>query len=71
MRIGVYKVDEYKITMGIEPTNDYIKAKKDIMQAMESIQKLPPIEQRRLAEEIMGSAQVEMLYEVFRRYWRS
>lgn len=34
-------MDNYRVTVGVEPTNDYEKAKQDVMQAMISIRKLP------------------------------
>ena len=30
-------MDHYRVTIGVEPTNDYDKAKQDVMQAMISI----------------------------------
>ena len=33
-------MEEYKLTLGMEPTDDYKKAKQDLIQAMRSIQKL-------------------------------
>ena len=63
-------MNDYKITMGIEPTNDYMKAKQDILQAMESVQKLSPIERQRLAEELLGTTQFMVLNQMFHQYWR-
>lgn len=45
-------MEEYKITFGAEPTDEYIEAKKDFIKAMSSIQKLTPQEQQALAKEI-------------------
>lgn len=70
MRIGVCKMDECRITIGIEPTNDYMKAKQDVLQAMESIQKLSPIERQRLAEELLGTTQFMVLSQMFHQHWR-
>lgn len=47
-----------RVTVGVEPTNDYDKAKQDVMQAWASISKLPDHQQRRLAEELLGAANV-------------
>ena len=63
-------MDEYKITMSIVPTNDYMKAKQDILQAIMSIQKLSPTEQQRLAEELLGTTQFMVLNQMFHQYWR-
>ena len=35
-------MEEYKLTLGMEPTDDYKKAKQDLIQAMRSIQKIIP-----------------------------
>jgi len=54
-------MDDYRVTVGIEPTNDYNKVKQDILQAINSIRKLPPQQQRLLAEELVGAANVATL----------
>ena len=58
-------MDNYRITVGIEPINDYDKAKQDLMQALVSIRKLPPQQQRMLAEELVGVANVATLLTIF------
>ena len=58
---------EYKLTLGIEPTDDYKKAKQDLLQAMQSIQKLPPQQQQLLAEEFVGTENVAVFQEWFRQ----
>lgn len=58
-------MDNYRMTVGIEPTNDYDKAKQDVMQAMLSVRKLPPQQQRMLAEELVGTANVTALMNIF------
>ena len=58
-------MDNYRVTVGIEPTNDYDKAKQDIMQALISIRKLPPQQQQMLAEELVGAANVATLLTIF------
>ena len=58
-------MDNYRVTVEIEPTNDYDKAKQDIIQAMTSIRKLPPQQQQRLAEELFGAANVAALIKIF------
>lgn len=57
-------MDDYRITVGIRPTNDYDKAKQDVLQAMESIRKLPPPQQRMLAEELVGTGNVAVLLNI-------
>lgn len=58
-------MDNYRMTVGIEPTNDYEKAKQDVMHAMVSVRKLPPQQQRMLAEEMVGTANVAALMNIF------
>lgn len=41
-------MEEYKLTLEMEPTDDYKKAKQDLIQAMRSIQKLSPQQQQML-----------------------
>lgn len=63
-------MNEYKVTLGIEPTNDYEKAKQDLIQAMQSIQKLSPLQQQMLAKEFFEATSVMALLEIFQQYWR-
>ena len=53
---------DYKITLGIEPTAEYKKAKQDIIQALFSVQKLSPQQQKDLATELFGAAKVAFCY---------
>lgn len=63
-------MEEYQLTLGIEPTNDYEKAKQDLLQAMQSIQKLSPLQQQMLAKEFFETAGNMALLKMFQRYWR-
>lgn len=58
-------MDNYRITIRVEPTNDYDKAKQDSMQAMISIRKLPLHQQQMLAEEFVGMEKVSVLQNIF------
>ena len=58
-------MEEYKLTLGMEPTDDYKKAKQDLIQAMRSIQKLSPQQQ-----ELFGAANVMVLSQILRQYLR-
>ena len=60
-------MDHYRVIIGVEPTNDYDKAKQDVMQAMISIRKLTPQQQRMLAEELVGAANAAALMKIFRQ----
>ena len=54
----------------MKPTDDYKKAKQDLIQAMRSIQKLSPQQQQMLAEELFGAANVMVLSQILRQYLR-
>ncbi|MBQ7036751.1 MAG: hypothetical protein IJN74_04595 [Clostridia bacterium] len=61
-------MDKYNLTFGIEPTDKYNKAKQDLIQALKSLQELSPQEQRVLAEEMFGMAQVAVAMDMFSKY---
>ena len=63
-------MEEYQLTLGIEPTDDYEKAKQDLLQAMQSIQKLSPLQQQMLAKEFFENAGNMALLKMFQQYWR-
>lgn len=54
----------------MEPVDDYKKARQDLIQAMCSFQKLSPQEQKRLADELFGAANVMALNQIFNQYCR-
>lgn len=62
-------MDNYKFTIGVEPTNDYEKARKDLFKAMDSINKLNVVERRRLAEEFFGVQAVVMIEKALQGYF--
>ena len=61
-------MDKYKLTFGIEPTDKYNKAKQDLIEALRSLRDLPPQEQRVLAEEMFGAAQIAVAMDMFNKY---
>ena len=63
-------MEEYELTLGMKPTDDYKKAKQDLIQAMRSIQKLSPQQRQMLAEELFGAANVMVLSQILRQYLR-
>lgn len=63
-------MEEYKLTLEMEPTDDYKKAKQDLIQAMRSIQKLSPQQQQMMAEELFEAANVMVLSQILRQYLR-
>ena len=58
-------MDNYQVTVGVEPTNDYDKAKQDVVKALNSIRKLSPWKQQMLAEEFVGATNVAILLRLF------
>ena len=63
----VRKMDNFKLTFGVEPTDNYAKAKQDVLQAMLSVRSLTPLEQQKLATEVFGATQVAIAMEAFRQ----
>lgn len=57
-------MDNYQITVGVEPANDYDKARQDVIKAFDSVRKLPLWQQQKLAEELFGAANVAMLFRL-------
>ncbi|NCE98349.1 hypothetical protein [Emergencia sp. 1XD21-10] len=57
---------DFQLKPVIEPTNDYNKAKKDVIQAIESIRKLNPREQEKLLEEIARMVENIMFLDLIR-----
>lgn len=58
-------MDNYRIEVGAEPTNDYDKARQDVLKAMISVRKLPQQQQQALAEELFGAANVAVILNAF------
>ena len=64
-------MNSMKLTLGIEPTDKYEKAKMDLIQARKSFFELTDREQRMLAEELVGATNVVALQNIFRQAFRS
>lgn len=47
-----------KPTVGFEPTDPYVKAKQDILTAINSVRVLPPLQQEMLARELFQAVDV-------------
>ena len=60
----MFDLNDYKINLSVEPTNDYEKAKMDIIQAMNSIQKLSPQQREQLARELFGVERIELIRQL-------
>ncbi len=63
-------MDNYKLTVAMEPTDKYEKARQDLLQAMNSIRALSSYQQRRLCEEFFGAANVAAVYAMMQQYYR-
>ena len=63
-------MDNYKVTFELEPSNNYDKAKKDVMKAMASINNLSPYQQQLLAEELFGAVNVAVLISIFHQNFK-
>ena len=63
-------MEEYKVLLGLEPTDKYKKARQDLIQAIKSIDELSQKQQKNLAEEMFGRAKVAAVIELFKQYWR-
>ena len=61
-------MNDYKVSVGIEPKDAYEKAKKDIIQALQSTQRLTPVQRQKLAEELFGAAAVSSIIQLFNNY---
>ena len=62
-------MENFKVTLNIEPTDDYAKAKMDLLKALDSIRALPPHLQQHLAEEIFGVQAVATLSYIMQQYF--
>lgn len=62
-------MDNFKVKLNVEPTNDYEKAKLELLKAMDSIRALPPYQQKQLAEELFGVQAVATLAHIMQQYF--
>ena len=62
-------MDNYRITVGVEPTDKYEKARQDLNQALKSFSELTPQEKERLLKEYFGAANVAIMCDIFKKYF--
>ncbi|MCQ2472829.1 MAG: hypothetical protein MJ098_01665 [Saccharofermentans sp.] len=62
-------MSDYKVSVGIEPEDVYEKARKDMIQALQSTQRLTPIQRQKLAEELFGAAAVASIIQLLNNYY--
>lgn len=55
-------------TLGVEPKDDYEKAKQDVLQAMISVRNLPQWQQQKLAQELFGAVNIAALLSLLKCY---
>ena len=60
-------MDNFDVKLDIEPKDHYGKAKQAISQAMEAISKLSPVEQDRLARELLTAEKYNLLISLLQR----
>lgn len=62
-------MEHYKVKVNVEPTNDYEKAKLDLIKAINSLRALPPYQQEQLVKEIFGVQAVATLAYIMQKYF--
>ena len=60
-------MDNFKIKTTIEPTDKYLKAKMDLIQALHSYGELSPYEQEYLIREVFGISNTVAAYEMLKK----
>ena len=60
-------MNQYKPTIGIEPTDPYEKAKQDLITALKSFGMLSAIQQETLAKELFGAASVNAILNLIQQ----
>lgn len=61
-------MDQYRITFGIEPTDKYIKAKQDLVTALQSFDELSDAERECLLQEVLGTANYVVANKIFKLF---
>ena len=62
-------MENFKVKLNVEPTNDYEKAKLELLKAMDSIRALPSYQQKQLDEELFGVQAVVTLARIMQQYF--
>lgn len=60
-------MDGYTIKLSIEPNDKYEKARKDVFQAINSLQELTSQQQEQLAKEIFGCESVAFIQKIMQQ----
>ena len=64
---GDIAMDGYDVNLSIEPKDRYEKAKKDVIQAMKSMQELTSQQRDQLAKELFGLEAVAYIQRMMQR----
>ena len=62
-------MDKFNLTIGIEPTNNYLKARQDLAQALKSYSELTPQEKECLMQEFFGAANIAVVCNMLKYYF--
>lgn len=60
-------MDNFDVKLDIEPKDNYGKARQAIIRAMDAISKLSPVEQDRLARELLTAEKYNLLISFLQR----
>ena len=63
-------MENYKLSVGFEPTDKYEKARKDLAQAISSCNELNDIQKRNLLIEFFGAEKVATVLNFLQQYFR-
>lgn len=60
---------DIELKLDVEPKDNYEKAKKDLLEALKSYEKLSPIQRESLMREFFGAANVIAICNMFKQYF--
>ena len=62
-------MQDYKIALGVYPTNDYQKARKDLIEALQSFSKLSSAEKEQLCREFISAETFAAMCRMAQQYF--
>ena len=62
-------MENYKVTVGIEATDKYEKARRAFLEAKTAMDALPPQQQEQLVRELAGAEALASVYAVLKKYF--
>lgn len=63
--------NSFKVKLNIDPNDKYIKAKKDLIEALNSINALPPQQQQQLAYELIGAEKMNLFISFMQQFFNN